>query len=257
MAELGPENLKSCLRQAAGRYAENNGLQVDRSRATALIFNRLEDGFCPGSWARIQARPDWYARTQKRHTQVRGALEMQSSNSSDALLMNIFCYPDIGKWKGVADLLGVRPEDPEFGFKARVAKDGTDGDETEIDMAIGDCFVEAKLTEKDFCRKHACEVLKYTALENVFHVDMLSMCDEYFDDYQVIRNLLAAIQHGKRHLLICDERRSDLVLKYSRTVCCLRDRFDRARCGVVFWQDLARASGRPLRSFLEDRYGLE
>jgi hypothetical protein len=37
-------------------------------------------------------------------------------------------------------------------------------------------------------------------------------------NYQVIRNLLAAIQHGRKHILMCDERRPDLALQISDTL---------------------------------------
>jgi hypothetical protein len=181
---------------------------------------------------------------------------MQSSNSSDALLMNIFCHPQLVAWKGVADLLGYVPADPVFGLMARVAKQGTDGDATEIDLAIGDCLVEAKMTEKDFTEKAIPEVLKYTHLQERFHVDLLAREKGCFQNYQVIRNLLASIQHRRKHVLMCDERRPDLVLRYMATVSCLRDPADRLNCRVVFWQDLARACGKGLRDFLATKYGI-
>jgi hypothetical protein len=47
--------------------------------------------------------------------------ELDSSMSSDALLMNIFCYPGVTKRREVSLMLGTGVGDlPEFGFKPRV-----------------------------------------------------------------------------------------------------------------------------------------
>ena len=100
---------------------------------------------------------------------------------------------------------------------------GTNGDDTEIDLLLDDCFIEAKLTEKDFTDKKVTDVVKYTAFTEHFHADNLPVRNGCFQNYQLIRNFLAAIQHGKSHILLCDERRADLVRSYLETVSCLRD----------------------------------
>ena len=64
-----------------------------------------------------------------------------------------------------------------------MGKQGTEGDATEIDLAIGDCLVEAKLTEKDFPEKAAPEVLRYTHLQERFHVDLLTQRNGHFENY--------------------------------------------------------------------------
>jgi hypothetical protein len=253
---MRPDQFKRSLRQSAKDYADSNALRIDESWSSAVIFENVADNFHPDSYQAIGETPDWLGRTLKPHNRVADALEMQSSNSSDALLMSVFCHPRLVTWKGVTDLLGFVPTDPVFGLKARVAKQGTDGDATEIDLAIGDCLVEAKLTEKDFTEKAAPEVLRYTHLQEHFHVDLLGQRNGHFQNYQVIRNLLAAIQHWRKHVLICDERRPDLVVRYMDTVSCLRDPAHRVNCRVVFWQDLARASGRDLSEFLASKYGI-
>jgi hypothetical protein len=127
----------------------------------------------------------------------------------------------------------------------------------EIDMAFGEYFIEAKLTEKDFTDKDIVEVQKYTGLTKHFQVDCLPINKGRYQNYQIIRNLLAAIQHEKRHMLLCDERRPDLVRRYMETVCCLRDPQLRKNCRVVFWQEVQRACGQHLGLFLKSRYGLK
>jgi hypothetical protein len=170
--------------------------------------------------------------------------------------MNIFRNPKLNSWKGVADLLGFKPDNPTFGFRALVEKQGTNGDETETDMVICNYLVEAKLTEGDFTDRDIAEVNKYEKFEHHFHVECLAIHNGCYGNYQIIRNLLAAIQHQKQHMLLCDERRPDLVRSYMETVCCLRDEQIRKSCRVVFWQEIQRACGKDLGGFLHSRYGL-
>jgi hypothetical protein len=123
-------------------------------------------------------------------------------------------------------------------------------------MVVDDLFVEAKLTEKDFTQKEAAAVRKYEGLQLRFHDEHLPRVGQLYDNYQIIRNLLAAIQHGKRHALFCDERRPDLVRRYMETVSCLRDVSARARCRVIFWQEIAAVCARDLQRFLSEKYGM-
>jgi len=78
-------------------------------------------------------------------------MELDSVNSSDALLMNIFCHPGVvadgALSPAVARLLGVEEaSQPCFGINPRVPLRSGRLDRTEIDMHLGDLFVEAKLT---------------------------------------------------------------------------------------------------------------
>ena len=250
-----PSKQKQELRSLAIAYAKARGLTINTAPKSAAIFNALPDAFCLASFNAINSNPDWALRSQKHHQTLPGVKEMQSSNSSDALLMNIFCHPKIASWKSVSNVLGFNPATPVFGFEAKVKKQGTNGDKTEIDMVIDNCFVEAKLTESDFTSKEISEVKKYTDLKHHFHTGCLPVHNGCYENYQIIRNLLAAIQHDKHHMLLCDERRPDLARRYMETVCCLSNPEVRKTCRVVFWQELQRACGQKLDWFLESRYG--
>src|SRR5206468_1262364 len=144
--------------------------------------------------------------------------------------MSIFCHPEVASWKGVSDLLGFRPAAPNYGLLALVAKNGAESDRTEIDMAVAYCFVEAKLTEADFKDSPVENVQLYDQFVSCFVVESLRVRNQCYCSYQVIRNILAAVQHGKRHMLLCDERRSDLVREYLATVSSVRDEGVRRRC---------------------------
>lgn len=123
-------------------------------------------------------------------------------------------------------------------------------------MALPSIFCEAKLTEPDFTHKRPEIVERYEGLHKTFHSEALPRVGTDYDNYQIIRNLLAAKQHNCDHILFCDERRPDLVRRYMTTVSCLRKIEDRMRCRVIFWQDVVSASGESLRRWIEERYGI-
>jgi hypothetical protein len=184
------------------------------------------------------------------------AKELDSTNSSDALLMNCFCYP--GAAERAAPVLGASPSDasPAFGFRPRIElSDGT-GDDTEVDMRLGNTLVEAKLTERDFTTRARSHVLRYKALISVFDVDGLPGDSEHFAGYQLVRNVLAAAQHQLRLIVLIDYRRPDLLQEWWTVHSAIRDGRLRARCGVRFWQEVAAALEPEHRSLLEVKYGI-
>jgi len=250
------DDLKQVIRRSALAFAKQRGLTVDDSHSSALIFTNIADSFHPEAYSNILKHPDWIDRTKKAHPNVQGAKEMQSSNSSDALLMNIFCHPLIGKWAGVGKLLGADMGSVTFGVRAEVQLKSGDADKTEIDLALSDTFCEAKLTESDFTRKRPTVVENYAGLHDIFHSEALPHRGNDYDNYQIIRNLLASAQHGRKHILLCDERRTDLVRRYMTTVSCLRDVGLRMKCRVVFWQEVLTECGESLRQWIEEKYGM-
>ncbi len=248
--------LKEDLWQAAKNYADKKNFPIDESHKSTIIFKSLKDNFHPDSYKNIIKNPKWEERTLKSHQNVTGVKEMQSSNSSDALLMNIFCHPDIGQWKGVRNLIGGQLDTINFGIPGNVHINGGQIDKTEIDMELTGLFCEAKLTESDFTKKEKDIVERYDNLNDIFHKEELHRIGENYCNYQIIRNLLAAFQYGKKHMLLCDERRPDLVRKYMQTVTCLKAIHNRKKCRVVFWQEIVDACGATLRDWIAEKYGM-
>lgn len=230
---------------------------MDDSHSSAIIFSAVADNFHPDAYNNINRNSDWKTRTLKAHPNIRGTKEMQSSNSSDALLMNLFCHPSIGKWSGVRKVIGSDIESASFGFPGMIQLCTGRADTTEIDMSLPDAFCEAKLTESDFTKKRPSVVENYAELRNAFHINALPRKRDDYDNYQVIRNLLASVQHKRKHYLFCDERRPDLAMRYMETVSCLRDVQMRAKCRVIFWQEIVAACGASLREWIEEKYGME
>ncbi len=112
--------------------------------------------------------------------------ELDCANSSDALLMNVFCYPGMLLRAELCGLLGVDVGCvPEFGVKPRVPLGRTPlskgrGDATEVDMKLGDLLVEAKLTESGFQVAPERLVTRYRDLEEVFDVALLPRVEKGF-----------------------------------------------------------------------------
>ncbi len=142
--------------------------------------------FFDAAYAAIAGRADWMRRFDKVHAQgarslprpqldpVRRWRELDSSMSSDALLMNIFCTPGVAESMAVRYTLGVDSDaDPVFGWKARVPLANGRFDRTEVDMRLGSLLVEAKLTEVGFQTRAATAVAAYRDFNVVFDRDRL------------------------------------------------------------------------------------
>jgi hypothetical protein len=163
-------------------------LHVESYGGDPVIVYAPEDGrhgnFYQPAFEAILANPAWFRRFDKIHTHRRSLpkpfdtlrkwRELDSSMSSDALLMNIFCTPGVCDSAALRSMLGITSEtQPEFGWKARVPLRNGRVDRTEVDMHWGDLLVEAKLTETDFqCREEKI-VEAYRDLDEVFDRELL------------------------------------------------------------------------------------
>src|SRR5215469_12223923 len=115
-----------------------------------VIVYVAEDGshgnFYHSAYQAITTRPEWMRRFDKIHSQFRSLpksnhdpgrkwRELDSSTSSDALLMNVFCTPGVIESLPLRRMLGVETDHPPvFGWKARVPLGNGRFDRTEVDM---------------------------------------------------------------------------------------------------------------------------
>jgi len=129
-------SLRRDLAERAQKYAQAEGLPhcLSYGEAPNVCFLPYADdsrhgNFLQGSYQAIKADPEWLRRLAKVHTRGRQSLpnterrwmELDSSTSSDALLMNIFCHPTVKRDGRLAALLGAEPGASAcFGYKARV-----------------------------------------------------------------------------------------------------------------------------------------
>ncbi|WP_433974646.1 PGN_0703 family putative restriction endonuclease [Tunturiibacter lichenicola] len=310
--------LRRDLNARAQHLATTNRLLHEQTTGTepSIIFGHDEKpekaeqathgNFHPASYAAICANPDWARRLTKTHTAHRRVraradwqwMELDCANSSDALLMNIFCHPSVftdGHLNiAVANLLSV-PTDaqPNFGLHPGVplrqtrrprtkrssetqennlqlfqdpsaAKtDRTESlkDRTEIDLQLGNLFIEAKLTESNFQTASLHLIERYRDLEAVFAVDQLPQRGTPtgagpIQGYQLIRNVLAAFAADASFCVLCDARRRDLIEIWYSVLSAVHYPSFAWRLKLLTWQELATTLPEDLQNFLEVKYGI-
>ncbi len=171
------------------RYARGRAHVESYGSSPVIVYSPDESGhgnFFDPAYAAILSSPDCLRRFDKVHAQARRCLpkaerpwrELDSSMSSDALLMNVFCTSGVAASQAVASALGTDPSDaPIFGWKARVPFANGRFDRTEVDMRLGSLLVEAKLTESDFqtCPPSLAE--SYRDFDEVFDRELLPRID--------------------------------------------------------------------------------
>jgi hypothetical protein len=253
------------------KYALMHGYLHERTDGAipSILFGCDEDGrhgnFHPASYRSIRATPAWSRRLAKTHTAYRRARvranwswkELDCSCSSDALLMNIFCYPALTVVPAVRALLGSDlAELPEFGFKPRTPLSNLRFDNTEIDMKLGDLLVEAKLTESDFQLADPRLVHRYRDLATVFDIAELPLRKGKHIGYQLIRGALAAYAANTSFCVFCVARRPDLTECWYSVIRAVRLYDLRCRLKLLTWQELARAVPIDLQEFLASKYGI-
>lgn len=170
-------------------YARNHAHVESYGDPPVIVYapeNHRHGNFFPAAYEAILANPDWLRRFDKIHAQAARSLprlaadpsyrwrELDSSMSSDALLMNIFCTPGVVESTSLRRALAVEDDAaPIFGWKARVPLANGRFDRTEVDMRLSSLLVESKLTESDFQTRECALVESYRDLDAVFDRDLL------------------------------------------------------------------------------------
>jgi hypothetical protein len=200
-------SLRRELSHRAEQYAVKHELpRLSYGRSPTVCFESYGDSqhgnFLPATYKAILRNPNWRRPLQKVHSQGRKSLprcdngirrELDACTSSDALLMNIFCYSGVFRDGRVSTILGLKPRaTSNFGFMARVPLANGKFDRTEVDLQLGDLLIEAKLTESDFQRAPKLTVRAYRDFSEVFDTENLPQTESDFLSYQLIRNVLAA-----------------------------------------------------------------
>ena len=184
-------------------------------------------------------------------------MELDSCNSSDALLMNIFCHPGVLRSGRAQSMLGLDANvEPCFGYKARVPLVGGRVDRTEIDMLLGNLLVEAKLTESNFQKAEKRVLAAYRDFHHVFDEEQLPQTEGNYHSYQLLRNVVAAYALHCSFCVLLDARRPDLTEAWYAVMKCVKPVELRTALRVVTWQELARVLPSRLQAFLEVKYGI-
>jgi hypothetical protein len=252
-------------------HARGEGFAHEMTFGTSpsVIYLQNEAGshgnFLAAAYRRISADPEWSRRLEKSYTSSarvprsgdRWRGELECASSSDALLMNLFCYPRVLYRPGVCSLLrieaGLRPQ---FGVRAGIAMQREEVDRTELDMRVGDLMVEAKLTEGGFGTASRARLMRYCAVGDVFDVDELPWVGDVVHGYQLVRGVLAAVQEDARFLVLCDGRRADMTEMWFRVLRAVRSYEVRSRMALLSWQELASVMPEIVKDFLVEKYGI-
>ncbi len=253
-------------------YARERALlhELTPGRNPSVLFGLDEGGrhgnFYPASFRAILADERRRARLAKAHTAGKRAWpradwhwrELDCAASSDALLMNVFCCPGTLRSERVCALLGVRVgAAAAFGVLPRLERVRGLVDTTEIDMAIADLMVEAKLTESGFQTARPALLDRHPRWREVFDEDALPRTAAgQFASWQLLRGVLVAAASGGRFCLLCDGRRADLIAAWQQVIASVRSAALRCRLRVLTWQELAGCVPPGLQVFLREKYGI-
>ena len=218
----------------------------------SIVYAENEAGehgnFLTASYKRILQQPGWKARLAKVYTgsrfiprkadrrRARARMRKQLRRAAhEHLLLSRDPAP-----RGSGSLLGIEPGiQPAFGFRPRIPlKDGAH-DRSEMDLKLGNLFVEAKLTEGDFQTARCDLIHRYRDFDSVFDVNRLPMSKERYRSCQLIRGALAAHAHGASFAVFCDQRRQDLIEDCFTVMSAVKSAELRCRLSVVTWQELA------------------
>jgi hypothetical protein len=266
---VSPTALRRELSHRNAVRAANLAAEMTYGAIPSIIYCEGEAGshgnFLPASYQRILKQADWRSRLAKVYTGSRFVprsgdrtrRELECANSSDALLMNIFCHPGMLRRAALCSLLGLAPGiRPSFGFRPRIPLKSGAQDRTEIDLKLGSLLVEAKLTEGNFQTARADLVHRYRDLESVFDLTRLPMTQEKYRSSQLIRGALAAHAHAASFAVFCDQRRQDLIDGCFEVFSAILSAELRCRLSVVTWQEIASAMPQTVRTFLAEKYGI-
>ena len=221
--------------------------------------------FLTASYKRICTDPQWRPRLEKSYTANarvprapdRRRKELDCCASSDALLMNIFCYPRVMVRPELCALLGIEAGlRPEFGVRAMLPMRRGEIDRTELDMKLGGLLFEAKLTETGFQTASMERLMRYEGVAEIFDVDELPRAGDRVVGYQLLRGVLAAQASRGRFVLLCDGRRADLQEMWFRVMRAVVSFDLRSRMAVLSWQEVAAVLPPVLRGFLAAKYGI-
>jgi hypothetical protein len=261
------------LAERAGTYAISEAIPhcFSYGESPVVCFSPYEGdsrhgNFLNRTYKAIKSKPEWNRRLAKVHTQGRQSLpvtergrwrELDTCTSSDALLMNIFCYPGVSREGRISALLGAEPDmTPKFGYRARVPLLNGRVDRTEVDMRLGDLLIEAKLTETDFQSAEKRTLLAYRDFSAVFDCQQLPETRKRYASYQLLRNVLAAYALQCSFCVLIDARRTDLADAWYAVMKCVKPVELRIKLRICTWQEVAGTAPPTLRRFLAAKYGV-
>jgi hypothetical protein len=118
---------------------------------------------------------------------------LDCANSSDALLMNIFCHRRTVASRDLSSMLGIAPGlAPAFGFRPGIPLRNGRTDRTEIDMKLRGTPGRGEADGGGFSKSPCANDERYRDIDEVFAFRELKKSGDVVSGYQLIRGVLAA-----------------------------------------------------------------
>lgn len=266
---LSPRALRAELSARNLRRGAAMACETGFGRIPSVVYAEDEAGhhgnFLRASYRRILAHPAWAQRLRKAYAGAgqlpragdRQRGELECAASSDALLLNIFCYPGVLRRPALCALLGIEPGlAPRFGVRADLPMRNGEVDRTELDMCLGETIAEAKLTESGFGRASRDRLLRYEGVADLFDFERLPRSGYAFLGYQLVRGILAAQGFDGHYLVLLDARRADLAEVCFRVLSAVDRSEVRHRLRLRTWQEVAGTLPAALQQFLDEKFGI-
>ncbi len=200
--------LREVINRRAIIFAQTYHLPHFLSKGGTVFFepyidksgNTRHGNFCDASYNMIYKNPTW-AGCLKKTLVHRNSLplykqsvasELDSSSSSSALLMNIFCYPDIFSSARLFSMFGIDGLTAVFNKHVPLQKKDGFHESVNIDMIMGDNrYISAALTQSGFSERRKEDMYLYSSFDDIFDSDALPQTSASFLGSNVLRSIMA------------------------------------------------------------------
>lgn len=260
-------NLKAMM------YAQKNDLPFYMSKGGTVLFEEYTDkrGFClhgnflPETYFTVGKKPVW-AKLLRKQYQYRnslplfrqgGARQVDSSSSTEALLINVLCHPAMHQNRELLDILGVEAYVPSFAAKCGLKrKAGSDHAFEAHAILSNELIIEAALSETNFCERPKAYIESIEGFFDAFDDFALPQSKFSYMNSRLIQAILYARLKGMGFVLLLDARRPDLLDAFRKVQASIKDQDVKGRIHVFTWQSIVDTLPEDLSAFLMEKYGI-
>jgi len=99
-------------------------------------------------------------------------------------------------------------------------------------------------------------LLRCRGVNDLFDTDVLPVRNGVVHFWQLVRGVLAARATNDSFFVFCDQRRPDLIDCWFEEMRAATDSSLRTRLGILTWQEISATLPKPVRIFLDEKYGI-
>ena len=251
-------------------YAQRHNLPHFLSKGGTVFFEPYLDAtgvtchgnFFAPSYQVIRHDPDWAALLNHGVTNANTiprlkqgmAMETDSSCSTVALTMSLFCLPELQE--ALETLLQTQRARPLFAGEGKGGNKRKRNRQLEPDVILGggQVCLWAVLAESLTGAITIAELEQNPALHRYADCQRLAVSGGIVRYADVLKMYLAAQQQGARFVLLADQRRQDIARAYRRVMQAARAGDN---CRLITWQELAAAMPAAAQKYMFEKYGIE